>query len=595
MAARISYLFCFLLMLYTQFFLVNKPGSNNYGQITMGYDVSGYYMYLPAAFIYHDLKKQEFGDSLVRKYQLSETFDQSWEYPNGNRVMKYSCGMALMYLPSFTVAHIIATCTKYPADGFSFPYQFFLSLGSFIASLIGLWYFRKLLLIYFNDVVAAIMLIILVLGTNFLNYSTTSLSHTWLFAIYALLILNTTHFYQSPHYKYAIRIGLLYGLAVLIRPSEIIAIIIPLLWGLETFSIKALKERMKLFASQWWLILVSGICAAAIASIQVWYWLYVTGQPLVYSYGEQEFSWLHPHLKSYIFSYRSGWAIYTPMVLLMLVAFIPFLWKGKNKIAVISFFLLNIYIVSAWNIWWYGGTGGRAMIQSYPVILFPLATLVDIARNKGILKWVLTPFVLLFIYFNIWFTCQAHTDGGLYDPEGMSKEYFWAVAGRWKVTDEVQKLKTTDELYNDTPSNMQLVYSNNFETDTAAEGLPLPAIEGTYSAFTDATHNYSVTSTFPLKKKNAKWLRASATFQRSGLEWSGWKMPQFIVQFETQNKVVKNRAIRVTYLMRYQPTKDIYMDIKIPDEPFDKVSIFLWNPGSEFPVIFDNLRVFTFN
>ncbi|HLO38540.1 MAG TPA: hypothetical protein VK173_08620, partial [Lacibacter sp.] len=63
-----SLIICCVLMMAVSFFYYPKwsrPGS----EATISWDVSGYYMYLPATFIYKDLKQCSFKDSILSKYQ----------------------------------------------------------------------------------------------------------------------------------------------------------------------------------------------------------------------------------------------------------------------------------------------------------------------------------------------------------------------------------------------------------------------------------------------------------------------------------------------------------------------------------------------
>ena len=40
-------------------------------------------------------------------------------------------------------------------------------------------------------------------------------------------------------------------------------------------------------------------------------------------------------------------------------------------------------MTAAWDIWWYGGSfGQRALIQAYPVLLFPIAALLTTFENQ---------------------------------------------------------------------------------------------------------------------------------------------------------------------------------------------------------------------
>ena len=54
-------------------------------------------MYLPAIFIYHDLERVAFLDSISKTYQPAGDDYQAFKSGNGNRVMKYTMGQAIMY------------------------------------------------------------------------------------------------------------------------------------------------------------------------------------------------------------------------------------------------------------------------------------------------------------------------------------------------------------------------------------------------------------------------------------------------------------------------------------------------------------------
>ncbi len=593
MLSRISYILCTALILYAAF--VFYPKWNNKGpETSLGWDAATYYWYLPATFIYHDLKKQEFGDSIIDKYGFTPSFEQSFVHESGNRVITYSAGLALMHLPAFAIAHTLAKPLGYPADGFSLPYQVAVQLWSLLAALVGLWYFRKLLLRYFSDKTTAISLLLLVFGTNYLNYTgvDVTLTHSWLFTIYTLLMLNAGNFYATPNNKYAIRVGLLTGLAILIRPSEMIALVIPLLWGMESISPGAIKGRFSFLLKHYRPVLLAALCVGLVGSVQIVYWLYVTGEPFVYSYGDKGFSWKHPHFFDYSFSYRSGWLVYTPLMFFVFAGLIVYLLRGKNKVAIISFFLLNYYIVAAWDVWWYGGMGGRAMVQSYAVAFFMIAALVEWLLHTKWIKWPVFAVMVVFAYVNIWFTYHAHAGNGLYDPVGMTKAYYWAVVGRFKVSDETNKLKDTDELFKGEPRNMQLIYSYGFEDDTTASGEN--PISGSRSLYFHPYREYSPEFRFSFAKSNADWLRAQVTINALDDEWEYWKMLQFVVGFQNRGEKIKTNMIRLHRFAKENEPTEIYIDVKIPQQEFDSVYILFWNPGSGTTLKLDEIEVYSF-
>lgn len=595
MLSRVAYILSCLVLLYTSFVFYPKWEKVPSTEATIAWDVSGYYWYLPATFIYKDLKKQEFADSILTKYQPTPQRQQSFQHSSGNWVNVYSSGMAVMYLPFFTVAHLVAKPLGYPADGFSIPYQLSIEIGSVLIALIGLWYYRQLLRRYFSDKTTAIMLLLLVIGTNYLNYSGIEggLSHNWLFTLYVLLLLNTYNFYQTPSYKYATRIGLFIGLIALIRPTELIAVLIPLLWGVESISIKAIKQQTSVLKPHYKKVLITASIIALIGSIQVIYWLYVTGQPFVYSYEDKGFSWLSPHLKNYMFSPRSGWLMYTPLLLFSFIGLVPFVKYGKNKIAVIIFFFLSLYITSAWDIWWYGGTGGRAMIQSYPVILMPFATLIERLQYTKIIKWIMTPIILVFTYVNIWFTYNAHKGEGLYDSSGgMTKAFYWNVIGRFHIDKEVYKLKDTKEVYIGKLKDKELIYQNDFDTpdsniNTVLNGHKALYIDGNSSSPEFAFNFYN--------EHKKEWIRTSATYHTDIKEYEPWHMIQLVVRFTKTGNIVQERILRIHRYLDNYSTKEIYLDCPIPNKPFDSIIIFYWNGESDKSTTVSNLKVWSFN
>ncbi|MCO6493745.1 MAG: glycosyltransferase family 39 protein, partial [Phaeodactylibacter sp.] len=186
-----------------------------------------------------------------------------------------------------------------------------ISLGSVLVAIIGLWFMRRVLLRYFTDRVVAATLLILVLATNYLDYSAINgpMTHNYLFTLYALLIWLTIKFYERPAYSNALGIGLVLGLAALTRPTEIIAALIPILWGVGSRA--QARERLAFFGTHWPKLALAA-ATVAVGSIQLIYWKYVSGDWIVYSYQDQGFSWLSPHIRNGLFSYRAGWLMYTP-------------------------------------------------------------------------------------------------------------------------------------------------------------------------------------------------------------------------------------------------------------------------------------------
>jgi len=559
-------------------------------------DVSGYYWYLPSVFIYHDLKHQAFKDSILEKYKPSNTdFQQGLKTDNGNYVMKYSSGMALMYSPFFFTAHLLAGPLGYEKNGFTVPYQLAIQLGGLLIAILGLWYLRKLLLLFYTDRVVAVTLFVLVAASNYIELATidSGMSHSWLFTIYVFLLLNTYNFYRSPQLKYAMRIGLLIGLATLTRPTEIISCLIPLLWGADSFWPGAIKKKLAFLAANFRMILVTVICAGLVISLQLLYWKYASGHWVVYSYGDQGFSFSDPHFRAYTFSYRSGWLIYTPVMAFAFVGIIPFLLKQRNRILIITFFLLNYYIICSWDIWYYGG---RAMVQSYPILLFPLAALIDVILSKRVLRIVALPVLFVFIYMNAWIIYHHHI-GKLYSAEYMTRSYYWRVAGRWTAPDRTLELRDQTELFERAPRNMRVIYKNDMEHDTGSLYSSKEIINGKQSLVLNGGIEMPKI-TLPLKTGDAQWVRVQATFHCYQKEWEEWKIPQFNLLLKSATdpgKIVKYNMIRVDRMLYDNDTKDIAMDMKLPAEHFDSLQIWVSDYFSDKKIALDDIVVWTFD
>ena len=109
-----------LLILSTHFFYYPKWKLGR-SEATISWDVSGYYLYLPATFIYKDLKNLDFYNDVRDKYNFTPDFQQAYLHrENGNYVMKYSMGQAIHLAPFFFCAHLYAINSEiYQADGYS--------------------------------------------------------------------------------------------------------------------------------------------------------------------------------------------------------------------------------------------------------------------------------------------------------------------------------------------------------------------------------------------------------------------------------------------------------------------------------------------
>lgn len=586
-----SLLFCYVFIMVSAIFISPKWEKQR-TEATLSWDVSGYYMYLPAIFIYKDIKQCRFLDSILVTYYPTPNKQQVFLHPaSGNYVMKYASGQALMMLPFFTMAHCYAKLSgTYPADGFSYPYQKAIGLGMLFFSLLGLWMLRKILLPFFRDTSVALLLLIYVLGTNYINYAAIdqAMTHNVLFAIYTLIIYFTLRFHHKPSLAYATWLGLCLGLAILIRPTEIVAVLIPLLWDMK--SLTDIKHRWSFIYQHYHYILWTGILTALVFSIQLFYWKYTTQEWLVYSYQDQGFSWFSPHVKNYLFSYECGWLRYTPMMLLPLCGLPLFARYGKQAIAHVATILISAYVVMAWDVWDYGGTAGRAMIQYYPLLAFPFCRLLDTMQRSLWLKISIGSLLVFFTYLHLWWFYHAHT--GHIQVSGINKAYYWKVIGRWRGNDVDKKLLDNPHHYEGIPKQAVLLYANDFSHDSSANAT-LEKGSRKIRLHRDLQH----TSRYSIARNDAfkKWIRVQADFYAEHKEWDVWKQAQFIVQFTQQSQSVQTNMIRIYRFLNDFERKPLYLDALCPTSRWDSVHIVFWNALGDRELFIDNLELISFD
>lgn len=599
--SKYSYWLCVLTLILTAFFFYPKWEKSG-SEATLSWDVCGYYYYLPAIFIYKDLKKVAFHTDLDKKYQYQGSdFYAALPLKNtpnteGVMVMKYTSGMAVMYTPAFFVAHALAESLGYAADGFSKPYQMAIGVWSLLWSFMGLYFLRKVLLkLDFKDKSVGITLFLYVLATNYWNYAAVdnAMTHSYIFTLYVIMLHYLLKFHAKPTYFNAVVIGKCIGLAVLARPTELLIVLIPLLWGFT--NIKTHLEFLKKNASK---IFLTALIIVLIGSVQLLYWKYTTGHFIYNSYGpEDKMEWLHTHILDGLFSARKGWLVYTPVMLFSVIGFY-FLFKKRVHyfLAISVLTVLFIYVSFAHNIWWYGGgLGQRQMIQIYPVLALPFAAFWDWVLNK---KWAFSLAFLLSsicIYLNIWLLYQAHK-GGHFEAEYTTPAYLRATLGRWNISNDTRKLLDNKYDFQGEAKDIEILFKTNFDSDTLQNIVNQNIINGVKSLSVDKAHPYSpkfeILNTNPNHKK---WLRTSATFRATQKEWNTWSMMQWIMTLKKGEQEVRSFYLRPHRIMVDGETKRINLDAKISRYEFDKIVVSFWNTDSDKQMLIDDLEVVLFN
>jgi len=419
----------------------------------LSWDVLGYYIHLPALFIYKDHGLSDLGwiHQLMELYPLTGTLYQIGTGPDGNPIFFFLMGMSFFYLPWFLIGHLLASFSGYPADGFSLPYQYSLAIGAISYTIIGLVYLRKILLNFFSDRITSVVLIIIVLGTNYFHFLTVKNLETAniLFLMVTLIIWNTIQWHKNFSLKNLISLSVFIVLTALAKPSEVLVILIPLLWGVynrETLIVKfnLIKQHLRQFP-------IAIFAGLLIALPQMIYWFLETGHILYDSYknpgvGLDLFS---PHIINVLFSFKKGWFIYTPVMIFSVLGFYYMYKKNKAIFApLLIYVLVAFYILSSWTEWWYGASFSiRPMITLYPILAITTGYFLEhLFAKKTFHKAVFAIIVVFFIALNLFQTWQLNNY--IIEPYRMTRDYYFAVFGKTKITDEDRKLLAPDLAFN---------------------------------------------------------------------------------------------------------------------------------------------------
>mgnify|MGYP006277903771 CR=1 FL=1 len=410
----------------------------NWENKVISWDIISYYAYLPATFIYNDISL-EFAEENPEKFG-----DKIWYFKSqtGKNTIITSMGLAFLYMPFFLIAHLFAPWLGFEASGYTAPYSFALIFSCLAYLIVGLHFLRKLLERYFSKQVTAVVLFSVVIGTNLYYYVTieAAMSHGFNFSLISVLLYLTDSWYRDKKYATAAWLGLVFGLIVLIRPTNIIVVLLLFFWGITSF--KGLGDRILFYLKAWPKLLVMIFFFFLVWVPQFAYWKYVSGSFLYYTYGEYDASFFfnNPQILKSLFSYRKGWLIYTPIMALGLIGLIS-LFRQRRELfwPVTIYALVLIYVLSSWWCWWFGGGYGlRSYIDGYAALAIPLAAFITFFMKRKIIYRIV---VLVVIGFLIWlntFQMRQYLTGAIHWMS-MTKEAYWETFLKEYPTDEYKE------------------------------------------------------------------------------------------------------------------------------------------------------------
>ncbi|HXC06098.1 MAG TPA: hypothetical protein VNZ86_15180 [Bacteroidia bacterium] len=402
------------------------------------WDVYGYYLYLPSTLIYQDpgLEKTEWLDRTQHLYSPSPYIYQYSSGQGNRKVNTYPMGLAICYAPGFLVAHAIAKTGGFPADGFSAPYQWALVISSMLFFCLGVLLLRRLLLTLFSDSLTAVLIALVCLGSNYFFEAglDSTMPHNYMFVLNCLLLLFTSRWHETFRIRYALFLGIILGVATISRPTELIWLLVPLCWGV--YDKQTLVAKLHLLRTHYIHILVFALALILTGSPQLIYWKWCTGHWFSFNHNER-FAFTEPYTWDFLFSYKKGWLLYTPLMVFALLGFYS-LYRNRRELfyPFLLFIIVNVYVLSSWECWWYASSfSQRPMVESYPLLAIPLGFLIAAVWKRGGLIRGLTMFLLFAtLVLNLFQTWQAAVS--ILDMQRMTKAYYWKIFGKTQVKEE---------------------------------------------------------------------------------------------------------------------------------------------------------------
>ena len=354
------------LLLFLRIAVLYAPSLSYQGPI--GFDRVFYYAYVRSLVIDGDL---DFSNEMAMR---TPCIPSAIRYSNkGTPLNKYPIGMPLLALPFFGLAHVLVLSaaslglTHLPADGYSAPYALAFALAQLFWVLLGMILLYRTVAKYYSPKTAALAVITCWFGTNALYYTAADLMMSHAAALFSIAWCS----YESVRLRDSctrwaawLLVGVSSALVVLVRYQNAVYLLVPgvaALWAIRR-ALETLPPTRVLLRP---LVGLVGFLFAYVPQLCVWKILY--GSWLTYSYENESFDWLHPHLVESLFDPNQGLAIWLPVLVIGIVGCFLVAVRRRDPIALAAVvaLLIHLYVSAAW---WYS----RLVTRTTFDMLFPL-------------------------------------------------------------------------------------------------------------------------------------------------------------------------------------------------------------------------------
>jgi hypothetical protein len=402
-----------------------------------------------------------------------------------------------------------------------------------------------------------------------MQYASLGISHGLEFFLLVWMLHIMFQFYAHPTTFKGILLGGIIGFIFLVRPPDLVFALIPLGWKMypeQSFKAKCIyfwTKQRKIFL----LVVVAFI---TVISPQLLYWKMVSGNWLMNSYANnpgEGFDFTHPYTVSFLFSFRKGWLLYTPLMTVACLGFVPWI---RQKYTNARLFLITavvfVYVMSSWTTWWYAESfSQRSMLDVYPLfwIAFGFALQWILAHRY---KFLGLSFIGLCVLLNLIQTFQM-TIGVLHGSR-MSQAYYFETFGQFSIATEAQKklllidheaeslsnsidLKRYDSCY-----FQQVVYRNGFELN--AKEIYTPVLDILPTTISPKPY-FWVQTTWTYEGNSAqlkgKFFTTSMMYGSKSYAWKGYQITDTNLVVDTLNHRVTMRYFTPYFRTKNDPIR----------------------------------------
>lgn len=394
------------------FLVLNKhsrTGVNNYHSVIWA-DAAGYHVYLPATFLYA-WEADKFPED------IDDLTGNGFFLDSGKVRTKYNYGVALLQAPFFLLAHAYSKALVIGGEGYELQYHYAVMIAGISALLFGLIF----LFLYLKNFIAGdwkilISLVLMVACTNVYYFAVAApgFSHIYSFFVFSAFLYFTGQYYRSYRTRDLILLSLFFGLAVLIRATNLVIILF------FVFYQNDIRAGVRNILTKPRVILFFAGSLILFFIPQIVYWNYVSGELVADMYVEEGFTnALSPEIVKLLFSPVNGWLLYHPVALLMLVVCLLNIRKAVFRaVPVLLMIGISIYLFASWHAWHFGCSyGSRPFVEYYAFLSIPFTIWMSQLRKPA--TYVVLTLLLVLAIFNL--NSIYHYDGcwygGIWDWE----------------------------------------------------------------------------------------------------------------------------------------------------------------------------------